>query len=87
MRVPDTQCPHCLHKIDGATNIDDESLLPKPGDFTVCLYCAAVAIVGEDRQLRKMTKDEREEAAKNKQVIAMAILAKKRLNAERATNN
>jgi hypothetical protein len=34
-------CPNCGKLVDGATGIDTE-YLPKPGDISVCLYCATV---------------------------------------------
>lgn len=43
--------------MDGATNLMDKTA-PQGGDFSVCLYCAAVLRFSDDLGLRKATGDE-----------------------------
>jgi hypothetical protein len=40
--VKATACPKCGRKLDVATCTYDEALVPKPGDFSVCIGCAEV---------------------------------------------
>jgi hypothetical protein len=40
-------CPSCSAKIDMATPIGGGEAQPKPGDFTICLYCAAMLRVND----------------------------------------
>jgi hypothetical protein len=40
MSLPAARCPICQHVLDDATVISDLSnKLPKPGDFSICIYC------------------------------------------------
>lgn len=69
------ECPACLEQMDGATCISqDGPVYPKPGDFTVCIYCGAicryteadleVATEEETKQLNPVTSGILEEAQK-----------------------
>lgn len=40
--LPLLSCPLCAHKIDGATSFPERTKTPKPGDYSVCAYCAGV---------------------------------------------
>jgi hypothetical protein len=41
--LPSAQCPTCQHVLDDATMIGEPSdQLPKPGDFSICIYCGEV---------------------------------------------
>lgn len=37
-----TDCPQCGKTLDEATCMNATSLTPKPGDFTVCVYCGEI---------------------------------------------
>ena len=52
-QVKTSICPKCFTILSAATNMDDENLRPKPGDVTVCLYCAEVLVFNEDLTLRR----------------------------------
>ena len=39
-RIRSNVCPTCGYKSDAASNIDDESLVPTPGDLSICINCA-----------------------------------------------
>lgn len=32
-------CPHCKAYLDCASNIESETLRPKPGDVSICIKC------------------------------------------------
>jgi hypothetical protein len=54
-----TTCPSCGALNDGATAPTEQiSQQPKPGDLSVCLYCAAICVYLPDLQLRLATIDE-----------------------------
>lgn len=42
--LPPSSCPTCGYVMDRATNATEESGFPDPGDFSVCLQCAAVLV-------------------------------------------
>ena len=53
--LPDLRCPSCNGKLDAATAAVDskgeripDSARPKPGDLTVCFYCAALLQFASD---------------------------------------
>ena len=56
-QVKSAACPRCGKIVDGATNLMDKTA-PKGGDFSVCIYCAAVLRFTGDLGLRKATGDE-----------------------------
>jgi len=56
-RVPPAACPRCGKVMDAATNLMDKTA-PQGGDFSVCIYCAAVLRFTDDLDLRKATGDE-----------------------------
>jgi hypothetical protein len=39
-RTPEARCPYCDHLVDAASSLDKDFTPPKPGDLTVCFYCA-----------------------------------------------
>jgi hypothetical protein len=49
-RMPAAFCPGCFKVLDGVTNLES-SEAPKSGDFTICIYCAAVLRFTENMQL------------------------------------
>ena len=59
--VTTSSCPKCRKELDRASAHTDHSVAPKPGDFSVCMYCATPLIFGRDMALRRLTR--REESA------------------------
>ena len=55
------RCPACKERLDGASGLDG-ALVPKDGDLSVCIYCAAgLAYVVDNTgsySLRAVTSDE-----------------------------
>src|SRR5580765_7960368 len=48
----------CGHPLDCATSLDDSAAVPKPGDLTLCLYCAELYVLDPNRLWRPITDDE-----------------------------
>lgn len=48
--LPANFCPSCARQLDMATD-PTEKAVPKPGDFSVCLYCCQVLQFGPQLQL------------------------------------
>lgn len=46
-------CPECGYGVDSATNAEDSTDAPRPGDFSICLYCGTILVFTEDLSLRK----------------------------------
>lgn len=57
--MPRCCCVECGKKLDGAINADRGSRIrPKPGDFTLCIYCGSLNTFDEQLRLRQPTVDE-----------------------------
>lgn len=54
----DTVCPHCENKIEACTNMQAAGGGPKPGDLTLCAYCAAALIFTDGLGVRPATPDD-----------------------------
>jgi hypothetical protein len=77
--VRTSRCPYCKHKLDTATNTEDNQQ-PQPGDFSVCINCAEPLVFDEDMDLRPCTLAERSEAGWQLDRVIRAI---KRVNKQR----
>jgi hypothetical protein len=56
--VQPCHCPHCGQELDAATDTFRVGARPKPGDISVCLYCAAILQFNAALQLEAVTGDE-----------------------------
>jgi len=54
--LPMSICWHCDRALDAATGIGNDDQ-PEEGAVSLCMYCGAVAIFGEDQRLEKPTRD------------------------------
>jgi hypothetical protein len=52
-RVPESRCPFCDAKLDGASSF--EGAVPSPGDASVCVLCASALVFQDDLTVRMMT--------------------------------
>lgn len=52
-RVPAKCCPWCGALLDCATPLQPGSA-PKPGDFTLCIYCATALRFTDDLSVRRL---------------------------------
>ena len=41
-------CPFCFQVIDAVSPAENAHIVPKPGDFTLCIYCAAILTFDAD---------------------------------------
>lgn len=73
--LPETQCPHCTYKVNAATATDGDGA-PKPGDFSICIKCTAIAIFDDTLALRKLTREERDLAIRDTKLMATARAAR-----------
>lgn len=48
--ITPTTCPTCGYKLDAASHLEDQTVRPSPGDFTVCFNCAGLLRFDEDCQ-------------------------------------
>jgi hypothetical protein len=46
--ILETTCPYCGHRQDAHTFVGNGEAEPHPGDASVCLYCAEVAIYDDE---------------------------------------
>lgn len=56
-RIRENICPYCNKKLDACSNMTGEDG-PDDGDFTLCLYCAAVLRFNNDLTIRPATRDD-----------------------------
>lgn len=71
--TPECRCPACGAEFDSATGTTTDDA-PKPGDFSVCLYCCAILVFNEDLTNRRMSIEEYVDlAAEEKTAIKNAI--------------
>jgi hypothetical protein len=57
-RVKESICPNCGKQLDAATSCYGAKEKPHSGDFSVCLYCAAILRFGDDLNLCLPKKEE-----------------------------
>jgi len=51
------QCTRCLEKLEQASSLEDDGA-PRPGDWTVCLYCGHAMVFRPDMTALDPTIDE-----------------------------
>ena len=51
--TPESRCPHCKHKLDGAFSVNSEEKKISPGDVSLCGRCGEWALFGPDLKLVK----------------------------------
>lgn len=75
--LPETKCPRCGHKLNCATVVDGDAGSVSPGDFSVCIGCAAVLRYTPDMTLREASQKELQSDLDTEQLktIARAQLA------------
>lgn len=54
-RITENDCPFCGCKSDAATNMNDETLVPKSGDLSICINCGEFLQYGDNLVLDKMS--------------------------------
>jgi hypothetical protein len=54
----ETPCPHCGYLLDFATGVFDNTLLPNPGDASVCAVCGGFLIFSDNLTPRAATMEE-----------------------------
>lgn len=60
-RLPVSRCPRCRYTMDAATSATRRHATPTPGDYSVCLACAAILRFADDLTLRACSVDEQRE--------------------------
>lgn len=58
VKVPDSPCPHCGIKFDGATSADLDGAQPSPGDLGICLGCGGWTRFDKDMVRQVPTEEE-----------------------------
>lgn len=53
-KLLNTVCPTCDAQLDEAASVDGD-FIPKPGDYTICVYCASYLIYKKNMSLRELT--------------------------------
>jgi hypothetical protein len=48
IRIPERKCPHCDYALTGTEATSGPVSAPSPGDLSICINCARVAVFTED---------------------------------------
>lgn len=57
-RIPEGECLQCGKKMDAASNLADDALVPEPGDVTLCIHCGYIMAFADDLTFRAVTEEE-----------------------------
>lgn len=66
--IPKQACPYCGYEFDTSASVYC-SASPKPGDISICLNCAKVAVFDKDLTQRLPTAEEKEQINKNRKIL------------------
>lgn len=72
--MPVSVCPECGYKLERATETLRDGRRPGPGDFSVCMMCAAVLRFDEQLKLVATTIAERSEAGPELEHVVRGVL-------------
>lgn len=67
IRIPERRCPHCDYKLTGTATMKGPVQAPVPGDYSICIECAGVAVFTEEG-FRKLTVVEAMSAAADPEI-------------------
>jgi hypothetical protein len=73
-RITASWCPQCNLELDGVTIMRTDGPkdgLPEEGDYSICVYCAAILRFGAGLQLRKATPEDITEARKAPEMFGL----------------
>ena len=79
-KTPESACPSCGKLLDATSGADHDEE-PEPGDYSVCIYCAATLRFGDDLALVSVSIDDVHPSARKQ--LADAAQTVKRLHARR----
>jgi hypothetical protein len=65
--VPPSPCLDCGKENDAATNPFGRRG-PRPGDYTICMYCGAAMAFSEDLTMRPLTAEEKKQVENDPRV-------------------
>ena len=52
-RIPESRCPYCGTKLDGAFGVGNDDTTPDPGCVSLCCMCANWAVFDENLKMVK----------------------------------
>lgn len=81
-------CPHCKVSLDGASAVGQVSKqTPTAGDYSMCITCGEISVMGNDGLLRMPSVDEYIVAGKDEDISRMRVAwnALQKAKAEEAT--
>jgi hypothetical protein len=75
--VVEDRCPKCGAHLDSATPTGKGNARPAPGDYSVCLTCAALLVFEKNMRVRLLTLDEME--TMNHDLVCGLLMARARV--------
>jgi hypothetical protein len=82
-RLPgEPRCPACGAILDGATSVDLDGAMPRPGDVSICAYCASLLVYSDELHPRFPTDAElvditADPGVRRAQAAALAFIAER----------
>lgn len=65
-QVPESRCPHCKEKLDGAFEVGSNGRPPAPGSVSLCISCGNWMVFGPDLRLVRPSSKMLAEIKKNR---------------------
>jgi hypothetical protein len=68
--IPEYHCPACGRELNATTDPFSD-YTPKPGNYTICIYCTHIMIFGKDLSVRELTKEEAAKIKSDHEVMSL----------------
>lgn len=85
-RVPASNCPHCGHRVNAMSSLEEKVQAPQVDDFTVCISCAEILGFNLDLTVRPLIFEDVLVIARDpklREMLAKAQAAIREVNASR----
>lgn len=60
--LPLDVCQYCQHELNTSVGTETDNPMPKPGEYSMCLYCGGINRLNENLQLVLPSQDELDKA-------------------------
>lgn len=77
-----TACPICDVKLNATNQIDNMPVMPKPGDYSMCMYCRTILRFNDNYKLKAITVDDLKDLPIEEMIACESTDFRKRLASE-----
>lgn len=75
MQVKRSHCTDCGKPLDAAICVESETIIPTPGDITVCIGCGHIMAFDKDLELRNLNDAEIVKVAADERILTAQRLS------------